>query len=118
MNGLGARLRSWSYRFNVAEVRDQGKDVLLFIDNIFRFTQAGASICPAGRLPLLAHRLRQSDLPCGAVLVLKPALSHRSGLFALSADDLTDPAGGWSQQFNNLLARSALTELGLPYPAV
>src|SRR5947207_15669955 len=49
----GARLRIGLTGLTMAEAfRDQGKDVLLFIDNIFRFTQAGAEVSALlGRLP-------------------------------------------------------------------
>ena len=47
--------------------RDQGQDVLLFIDNIFRFTQAGSEVSALlGRMPVSYTHLAISRPPCSA----------------------------------------------------
>ncbi|MEK7500126.1 MAG: F0F1 ATP synthase subunit beta, partial [Patescibacteria group bacterium] len=94
----GARLRVGLSALTMAEsFRDKGQDVLLFVDNIFRFTQAGAEVSALlGRLP--------------SAVGYQPTLAHEMGMLQeritstkhgsitsvqavyVPADDVTDPA--------------------------
>ncbi len=105
----GARLRVALSGLTVAEqFRDGaggGKDVLLFIDNIFRFTQAGSEVSALlGRMP--------------SAVGYQPTLASEQAIY-VPADDLTDPAPATT--FNFLDATTVLSrkiaELGI-YPAV
>ncbi len=121
----GARLRVGLAGLTEAEYfRDQGQDVLLFIDNIFRFTQAGSEVSALlGRMPSavgyqptlatemgdLQERITSTDV--GSITSVQAVY--------VPADDLTDPAPATT--FTHLDAKTVLSrsiaDLGL-YPAV
>ncbi|MBW4061811.1 F0F1 ATP synthase subunit beta [Candidatus Saccharibacteria bacterium] len=121
----GARLRVGLTGLTLAEgFRDQGKDVLLFIDNIFRFTQAGAEVSALlGRLPSAVGY--QPNLQQEMGLLQERITSTKSGSITsvqavfVPADDLTDPAPAttFAHLDSTIVLNRALTELGL-YPAV
>lgn len=122
----GARLRVALTALTMAEYfRDEeGRDVLLFVDNIFRFTQAGSEVSALlGRMPsavgyqptlasemgVLQERIASTD---------KGSITSVQAVY-VPADDLTDPAP--ANTFSHLDATSVLSrqiaELGI-YPAV
>jgi F-type H+-transporting ATPase subunit beta len=121
----GARLRVALTGLTMAEgFRDQGKDVLLFIDNIFRFTQAGAEVSALlGRLPSAVGY--QPNLQQEMGTLQERITSTKTGSITsvqavyVPADDLTDPAPAttFSHLDSTIVLSRALTELGL-YPAV
>ena len=121
----GARLRVGLSGLAVAEgFRDEGKDVLLFIDNIFRFTQAGAEVSALlGRLPSAVGYQPTLATEMGAMQ--ERITSTKTGSITsvqavfVPADDLTDPAPAntFSHLDSTIVLNRALTELGL-YPAV
>ena len=121
----GARLRVGLTGLTMAEgFRDQGKDVLLFVDNIFRFTQAGAEVSALlGRLPSAAGYQPNLSTEMGALQ--ERITSTKTGSVTsvqavyVPADDLTDPAPAttFSHLDSTIVLNRALTELGL-YPAV
>ena len=122
----GARMRVGLTGLTMAEYfRDKGgKDVLLFIDNIFRFTQAGSEV-PAllGRMPSAVGYQPTLQTEMGALQ--ERITSAKNGSITsvqavyVPADDLTDPAPATT--FAHLDAKvvlsRAITELGI-YPAV
>jgi F-type H+-transporting ATPase subunit beta len=121
----GARLRVALSGLTIAEgFRDQGKDVLLFIDNIFRFTQAGSEVSALlGRLPSavgyqpnLAQEMGQ--LQERITSTRKGSITSVQAVF-VPADDNTDPAPAttFAHLDSTIVLNRALTELGL-YPAV
>lgn len=121
----GARLRVGLSGLTIAEgFRDEGKDVLLFIDNIFRFTQAGAEVSALlGRLPSavgyqpnLAEEM--GDLQERITSTNKGSITSVQAVY-VPADDLTDPAPAttFGHLDSTIVLNRALTELGL-YPAV
>src|SRR5215218_2965194 len=121
----GARLRVALSGLTVAEYfRDQGLDVLLFIDNIFRFTQAGSEVSALlGRMPSAVGY--QPNLATEMGEMQERITSTRTGAITsiqavyVPADDYTDPAPATT--FAHLDAVTALSrqivELGI-YPAV
>lgn len=121
----GARLRVALSGLTVAEhFRDQGKDVLLFIDNIFRFTQAGSEVSALlGRMPSAVGY--QPNLASEMGELQERITSTRTGSVTsvqaiyVPADDLTDPAPATT--FAHLDATTVLSreiaEIGI-YPAV
>lgn len=121
----GARLRVGLSGLTIAEgFRDKGNDVLLFIDNIFRFTQAGAEVSALlGRLPSAVGY--QPNLAQEMGTLQERITSTRKGSITsvqavyVPADDLTDPAPAttFSHLDSTIVLSRALTELGL-YPAV
>lgn len=121
----GARLRVALSGLTLAEgFRDQGKDVLLFVDNIFRFTQAGAEVSALlGRLPSAVGYQPNLQQEMGALQ--ERITSTKTGSITsvqavyVPADDLTDPAPAttFSHLDSTIVLSRALTELGL-YPAV
>ncbi|MDB5164205.1 MAG: synthase subunit beta, F-type H+-transporting ATPase subunit beta [Candidatus Saccharibacteria bacterium] len=121
----GARLRVGLSGLTIAEgFRDQGKDVLLFIDNIFRFTQAGAEVSALlGRLPSAVGYQPNLAQEMGALQ--ERITSTKTGSITsvqavyVPADDLTDPAPAttFAHLDSTIVLSRALTELGL-YPAV
>ena len=121
----GARLRVGLSGLTIAEgFRDQGSDVLLFIDNIFRFTQAGAEVSALlGRLPSAVGYQPNLSQEMGALQ--ERITSTRKGSITsvqavyVPADDLTDPAPAttFAHLDSTIVLNRALTELGL-YPAV
>ena len=122
----GARLRVGLSGLTVAEYfRDEeNQDVLLFIDNIFRFTQAGSEVSALlGRMPSAVGY--QPNLATEMVELQERITSTKNGSITsvqaifVPADDLTDPAPATT--FAHLDATSqlsrAIVELGI-YPAV
>ena len=121
----GARLRVGLSGLTIAEgFRDQGKDTLLFIDNIFRFTQAGAEVSALlGRLPSAVGYQPNLAQEMGAMQeritsTTKGSVTSVQAVY-VPADDLTDPAPAttFAHLDSTIVLNRALTELGL-YPAV
>ncbi len=124
----GARLRVALSGLTVAEqFRDNeggGKDVLLFIDNIFRFTQAGSEVSALlGRMPSAVGY--QPTLASEMGALQERITSTKNGSITsvqaiyVPADDLTDPAPATTFSFldaTTVLSRK-ISELGI-YPAV
>jgi len=122
----GARARVGLSALTVAEYfRDaEGKDVLLFIDNIFRFTQAGSEVSAllgripsaVGYQPTLATDM--GELQERITSTKKGSITSVQAIY-VPADDLTDPAPATA--FSHLDATTvlsrAISELGI-YPAV
>ncbi len=121
----GARLRVGLAGLTEAEYfRDQGQDVLLFIDNIFRFTQAGSEVSAllgrmpsaVGYQPTLATEM--GDLQERITSTTTGSITSVQAVY-VPADDLTDPAPATT--FTHLDAKTVLSrsiaELGI-YPAV
>jgi len=122
----GARLRVGLSGLTAAEYfRDEeGQDVLLFIDNIFRFTQAGSEVSAllgripsaVGYQPTLATEM--GELQERITSTNKGSITSVQAIY-VPADDLTDPAPATT--FSHLDATTVLsrqlTELGI-YPAV
>ncbi len=121
----GARLRVGLSGLTIAEgFRDKGSDVLLFIDNIFRFTQAGAEVSALlGRLPSAVGYQPNLAQEMGALQ--ERITSTRKGSITsvqavyVPADDFTDPAPAttFAHLDSTIALNRSLTELGL-YPAV
>ena len=121
----GARLRVALSGLAMAEAfRDEGKDVLLFIDNIFRYTQAGAEVSALlGRLPSAVGY--QPNLQQEMGLLQERITSTKNGSITsvqavyVPADDLTDPAPAttFAHLDATIVMNRALTEIGI-YPAV
>ena len=121
----GARLRVALSGLTVAEYfRDQGNDVLFFVDNIFRFTQAGSEVSALlGRMPSAVGY--QPNLATEMGEMQERITSTKTGAITsiqavyVPADDYTDPAPATT--FAHLDAVSALSrqivELGI-YPAI
>jgi F-type H+-transporting ATPase subunit beta len=122
----GARLRVALSGLTMAEhFRDaEGKNVLLFIDNIFRFTQAGSEVSALlGRIPsavgyqptlatemgILQERITSTD---------KGSVTSVQAVY-VPADDLTDPAPAttFAHLDSTVVLNRSLTEIGI-YPAV
>lgn len=121
----GARMRVALTGLTMAEYfRDQGQDVLLFIDNIFRFTQAGSEVSALlGRIPSAVGYQPTLATEMGALQERITSTKHGSitsvQAVYVPADDLTDPAPATT--FSHLDATTVLSrsiaELGI-YPAV
>jgi F-type H+-transporting ATPase subunit beta len=121
----GSRLRVGLTGLTMAEAfRDSGQDVLLFIDNIFRFTQAGAEVSTLlGRLPSAVGYQPNLAQEMGALQERITSTTHGSvtsvqAVF-VPADDLTDPAPAttFGHLDSTIVLSRQLTELGI-YPAV
>ena len=121
----GARTRVGLSGLTVAEhFRDQGQDVLFFVDNIFRFTQAGSEVSALlGRIPSAVGYQPTLATDMGA-LQERITTTHKGSITSVQAiyvpaDDLTDPAPATS--FAHLDATTvlnrAISEKGI-YPAV
>ena len=122
----GARLRVALSGLAMAEFfrDDEGRDVLLFIDNIFRFTQAGSEVSALlGRMPSAVGyqptlSTEMGDLQERITSTKKGSITSVQAVY-VPADDLTDPAPATA--FAHLDATSVLerkiAELGI-YPAV
>jgi F-type H+-transporting ATPase subunit beta len=122
----GARARVGLSALTAAEYfRDEeGKDVLLFIDNIFRFTQAGSEVSALlGRIPSAVGyqptlSTEMGELQERITSTKKGSITSVQAIY-VPADDLTDPAPATA--FTHLDATSvlsrAISELGI-YPAV
>ena len=121
----GARLRVGLAGLTTAEYfRDQGQDVLLFIDNIFRFSQAGSEVSAllgrmpsaVGYQPTLATEM--GDLQERITSTKEGSITSVQAVY-VPADDLTDPAPATT--FTHLDATTVLSRsiasLGI-YPAV
>lgn len=121
----GARLRVGLSGLTIAEgFRDKGSDVLLFIDNIFRFTQAGAEVSALlGRLPSAVGYQPNLAQEMGALQ--ERITSTKEGSITsvqavyVPADDMTDPAPAttFAHLDSTIVLNRALTEIGI-YPAV
>ncbi|MDS0528335.1 F0F1 ATP synthase subunit beta [Clostridium sp. SHJSY1] len=121
----GARMRVALTGLTMAEYfRDKGQDVLLFIDNIFRFTQAGSEVSALlGRIPSAVGYQPTLSTEMGALQERITSTTHGSitsvQAVYVPADDLTDPAPATT--FSHLDATTVLSrsvaELGI-YPAV
>lgn len=121
----GARLRVGLSGLTIAEsFRDQGKDVLLFIDNIFRFTQAGAEVSALlGRMPSAVGYQPNLQQEMGALQerITSTKIGSITSVQAVyvPADDLTDPAPAttFAHLDSTIVLSRALTEIGI-YPAI
>lgn len=121
----GARLRVALSGLAMAEAfRDEGQDVLLFIDNIFRYTQAGSEVSALlGRLPSAVGY--QPNLQQEMGMLQERITSTKKGSITsvqavyVPADDLTDPAPAttFAHLDATIVMNRALTEIGI-YPAV
>jgi F-type H+-transporting ATPase subunit beta len=121
----GARLRVALSSLAIAEsFRDKGNDVLLFIDNIFRFTQAGAEVSALlGRLPSAVGY--QPNLAQEMGQLQERITSTKQGSITsiqavyVPADDFTDPAPAttFAHLDSTIALNRGLTEIGI-YPAV
>ncbi|MBP9201854.1 MAG: F0F1 ATP synthase subunit beta, partial [Gemmatimonadales bacterium] len=122
----GARLRVGLSGLTVAEYfRDvEGQDVLLFVDNIFRFTQAGSEVSAllgrmpsaVGYQPTLATEM--GDLQERITSTKKGSITSVQAIY-VPADDLTDPAPAtaFAHLDATVVLSRAISELGI-YPAV
>ena len=122
----GARQRVALSGLTIAEnFRDEmGKDVLLFIDNIFRFTQAGSEVSAllgrmpsaVGYQPTLAEEM--GELQERITSTNKGSITSVQAVY-VPADDLTDPAPAttFSHLDSTVVLARSLVELGI-YPAV
>src|SRR5690349_21185480 len=121
----GARARVGLSGLTVAEhFRDQGQDVLFFVDNIFRFTQAGSEVSALlGRIPSAVGYQPTLATDMGALqeritTTQKGSITSVQAIY-VPADDLTDPAPAASfahLDATTVLSRS-IAEKGI-YPAV
>ena len=122
----GARLRVGLSGLTIAEYfRDvENKDVLLFIDNIFRFTQAGSEVSALlGRMPSAVGYQPNLAEEMGALQeritsTKKGSITSMQAIF-VPADDYTDPAPAttFAHLDSTIVLERALTEKGI-YPAV
>ena len=122
----GARLRVGLTGLTVAEYfRDvEGQDVLVFIDNIFRFTQAGSEVSAllgrmpsaVGYQPTLATEM--GDLQERITSTKQGSITSVQAIY-VPADDITDPAPAtaFAHLDATIVLSRAITELGI-YPAV
>jgi F-type H+-transporting ATPase subunit beta len=122
----GARLRVALTALTMAEYfRDEeGKDMLLFIDNIFRFSQAGSEVSTLlGRLPSAVGYQPTLATEMGALQERITSTSSGSitsvQAIYVPADDITDPApaASFAHLDSTIVLSRALTEIGI-YPAV
>ena len=121
----GARARVGLTGLTVAEqFRDEGRDVLFFVDNIFRFTQAGSEVCALlGRMPSAVGYQPTLATDMGTLqeritTTTKGSITSVQAIY-VPADDLTDPAPATSfahLDATTVLSR-AISEMGI-YPAV
>jgi len=121
----GARMRVALTGLAQAEYfRDQGKDTLLFVDNIFRFTQAGSEVSTLlGRMPSAVGY--QPTLATEMGVLQERITSTKKGSITsvqavyVPADDLTDPAPAttFAHLDSTIVLERSLAELGI-YPAV
>jgi F-type H+-transporting ATPase subunit beta len=122
----GARARVALSALTVAEYfrDDEGQDVLLFVDNIFRFTQAGSEVSALlGRIPSAVGYQPTLSTEMGALQeritsTTRGSITSVQAIY-VPADDLTDPAPATTfahLDATTVLSR-ALTEIGI-YPAV
>lgn len=122
----GARARVALSALTMAEYfRDEeGKDVLLFVDNIFRFSQAGSEVAALlGKMPSAVGYqstlgTEMGELQERITSTKKGAITSVQAIY-VPADDITDPAPAtvFSHLDSTIVLSRALTELGI-YPAV
>jgi len=122
----GARARVALSALSVAEFfRDEeGRDVLLFVDNIFRFTQAGSEVSALlGRIPSAVGYQPTLSTEMG-LLQERITTTNKGSVTSVQAvyvpaDDLTDPAPAttFAHLDGTIVLNRALTEIGI-YPAV
>jgi F-type H+-transporting ATPase subunit beta len=121
----GARLRIGLTGLTMAEYfRDEGRDVLLFIDNIFRFTQAGSEVSALlGRMPSAVGyqpnlATEMASLQERITSTTKGSITSLQAIY-VPADDYTDPAPAttFGHLDSSIRLERYLTELGI-YPAV
>lgn len=121
----GARLRVALSGLAIAEgFRDSSNDVLLFIDNIFRYTQAGSEVSALlGRLPSAVGYQPNLQQEMGA-LQERITSTHKGSITSVQAvyvpaDDMTDPAPAttFAHLDSTITLSRALTEIGI-YPAI
>ena len=122
----GARLRVALSGLAMAEYfrDDEGRDVLLFVDNIFRFTQAGSEVSALlGRMPSAVGyqptlSTEMGELQERITSTKKGSITSVQAVY-VPADDLTDPAPAttFSHLDATVVLSRAITELGI-YPAV
>jgi F-type H+/Na+-transporting ATPase subunit beta len=121
----GARLRVALTALTVSEYfRDQGQDVLIFLDNIFRYTLAGSEVSALlGRMPSAVGYQPNLGTDMGAlqerITTTKNGSITSMQAIYVPADDLTDPAvaTAFTHLDGTVVLSRALTELGI-YPAV
>jgi len=121
----GARMRVALAGLTIAErFRDDGKDILMFIDNIFRFTQAGSEVSALlGRMPSAVGY--QPTLATDMARLQERITSTKTGSITsvqavyVPADDLTDPAPAttFAHLDATIVLSRALASIGI-YPAV
>ncbi len=121
----GARMRVALSALSIAEYfRDQGQDVLLFVDNIFRFSQAGSEVSALlGRMPSAVGYqptlgTEMGELQERITSTKKGSITSVQAVY-VPADDLTDPAPATTfahLDATTVLSR-AISEMGI-YPAV
>lgn len=121
----GARARVALTGLAIAEYfRDQGQDLLLFIDNIFRFSQAGSELSALlGRIPSAVGY--QPTLASEMGQLQERITSTKTGSITsiqaiyVPADDITDPAPAttFTHLDSTVVLDRALTEIGI-YPAI
>lgn len=121
----GARMRVALTGLTIAEkFRDEGKDILMFIDNIFRFTQAGAEVSALlGRMPSAVGY--QPTLATDMAKLQERITSTKKGSITsvqavyVPADDLTDPAPAttFAHLDATIVLSRQLASIGI-YPAV
>jgi F-type H+-transporting ATPase subunit beta len=121
----GARLRVGLTALTVAEYfRDEGNDVLLFIDNIFRFTMAGGEVSALlGRMPSAVGYQPNLATDMGELqericTTKKGSITSMQAIY-VPADDLTDPAVAtvFTHLDGTIVLSRQISELGI-YPAV
>src|SRR5919202_185183 len=119
----GARARVGLSGLTVAEhFRDQGQDVLFFVDNIFRFTQAGSEVSALlGRIPSAVGyqptlSTEMGELQERITSTKNGAITSVQAIY-VPADDLTDPAPAFAHLDATTVLSRKLTEIGI-YPAV
>ena len=121
----GARARVALTGLTVAEhFRDQGQDVLFFVDNIFRFTQAGSEVSALlGRIPSAVGYQPTLATDMGALqeritTTTKGSVTSVQAIY-VPADDLTDPAPAttFAHLDSTIRLERSIAELGI-YPAV
>lgn len=121
----GARMRVALTGLTIAEkFRDEGKDILMFIDNIFRFTQAGSEVSALlGRMPSAVGY--QPTLATDMAKLQERITSTKNGSITsvqavyVPADDLTDPAPAttFAHLDATVVLSRALAAIGI-YPAI
>jgi F-type H+-transporting ATPase subunit beta len=121
----GARLRVGLTALTVAEYfRDQGQDVLIFIDNIFRYTLAGSEVSALlGRMPSAVGYQPNLGTDMGQLqeritTTKKGSITSMQAIY-VPADDLTDPAvaTAFTHLDGTVVLSRQISELGI-YPAV